>query len=66
MTEKLKPCPWCKDTKELQVLDDNELNIRCGNGLDPRYAVNCPMCGCNGPSATTPTEAIAKWNRRAE
>lgn len=61
----LKQCPWCRLTKDLQILDDTEISRRFGLTLPKRYAVNCPDCGCNGPMADTPDAAAAAWNRRA-
>ena len=55
----LKECPWCNSTADLQILDDSELNRRFELKIPLTYAVNCPTCGCNGPSEDTPEHAAA-------
>ena len=49
------PCPFCGH-------DDVEIDE-----IAPKtYAVDCPACGCIGPTSTcTPEDAIAAWNKRA-
>jgi hypothetical protein len=51
----LAPCPFCA--------------TRPGDGViavpEARF-VECVPCGALGPSADTPTERVAAWNRRAD
>ena len=59
----LKFCPFCKNVRDLQLLDTRETFPDRGR---VRYFIKCPDCGTCGPEADTPEEAVAKWNRRAE
>ena len=52
MTE-LKPCPFCKEAKELYIGDD------C---VYAYYYVYCARCHACGPSADTKREAVGRWN----
>ena len=52
MTEP-KPCPFCKETKELYIGDD---------GVYAYYYVYCARCHACGPSADTKREAVGRWN----
>lgn len=62
-TGKLKFCPFCKNVRDLQLLDTRETFPDRGW---VSYFINCPDCGTCGPEADNPEEAVAKWNRRAE
>jgi len=57
MSEKLKPCPFCKIPIE---------NERCAvgshNGL---FFVMCGNCKAQGPKGTLREDAVAEWNKRA-
>lgn len=54
MTQKLKPCPFCKaDQADVEVIDWNF------------YGVQCSCCLAIGPLEDTKEEAIDAWNRRA-
>ena len=55
MTE-LKPCPFCKEAKELYIGDD---------GVYAYYYVYCARCHTCGPSADTKLEAVGRWNAAA-
>jgi len=55
MSETLAPCPWCKDTFALNVVN-----------FSNRQAVLCDRCGCRGPIEYGKDVAVANWNRRAE
>jgi hypothetical protein len=50
VSEELKPCPWCGNTRVL---------VHMGK----RDAVMCP-CGATGPSKLTTSDAKDAWNRR--
>lgn len=54
MTNKLKPCPFCGNTTNLEA-DLWIVSLR----------VFCPACGCNGPAGETKQKSIEAWNRRA-
>lgn len=49
----LKPCPFCKESKELYISDD---------GVYSYYYVYCARCHACGPSADTKREAAGRWN----
>ncbi len=53
MSEKLKPCLFCKEKKEVSA---------CRYRGD-YWKVDCLMCGASGPKAKTEDEAIKKWNQ---
>lgn len=59
----LRYCPFCKNVRDLQLLDTRETFPNRGW---VSYFINCPYCGTCGPEADTPQEAVAKWNSRAE
>ena len=57
----LKPCPFCGEKEELQMLNQGdvvgwECHYQCDKQLDAIAAlnhswfVNCPMCGTCGPN----------------
>lgn len=48
-------CPFC---------GSDELHVVSNNWVTPNTYVQCDHCRAIGPSATTPAEAIAKWNQR--
>ena len=52
----LKPCPFCKESKELYISDD---------GVYSYYYVYCARCHACGPSADTKREAAGRWNAAA-
>lgn len=61
MTKILKPCPFCGDVKDLQILNQGDLvNFECHYqcpieqkrtfaALAHTWFVNCPTCGACGP-----------------
>ena len=54
MSTELKPCPFC---------GSNDLH-RTSNGHE-NHSVFCNVCGAEGPSAVSSTEAGEAWNQRA-
>ena len=64
-TEKLKPCPFCGDTK-----------VKLRKFKTDKYRILCPNCGATGPSFTQHSwesssiqarnRAITGWNSRAD
>lgn len=59
-TMKLKPCPFCGEVKDLQILNTGDLvgfdcHYNCEKqlgkiaALNHSWFVNCPMCGTCGP-----------------
>lgn len=58
MSEKLKPCPFCKSAAELV----HTLNII---PHEPWW-VRCPACGVTTRKYDSMEEAIAAWNMRAD
>ena len=77
--EDLKRCPFCGNIKDLQVMDENEVEYLCPEDSrytsKPYYAVICAVnmshrtkggCGASGGYESTKELAIEKWNRRTE
>lgn len=60
--EKLKPCPWCSATYQLDRSEG--LNIELQEEFPRMVRVACE-CGASGPLAEDTTQAVAAWNRRA-
>lgn len=56
MTNKLKPCPFCKSD-----------NVSPNDFLYAIFLwnVHCLSCGARGPDSHTKQEAIEAWNQRA-
>ncbi len=55
--EKTLPCPWCKTTKKLEVVEED-----WGFISNLLYYVICNGCGANGPTDHMEEKAIKKWN----
>lgn len=62
MTEKLKPCPFCKseNCETFTHVAMTEYGLATGS----RY-VMCRNCKCQGPEKDSEEEAVKAWNRRA-
>jgi len=61
ISEKLLPCPFCKDEMEsFAGLNEGAF----ARGSDGTFAVNCD-CGAMGPAKPTMAEAVTAWNHRA-
>lgn len=58
MTNKLKPCPFCRETEFIDVKFKRLFN------MDFHY-VHCWICGSRGPMNIDKQKAIEAWNRRA-
>jgi Lar family restriction alleviation protein len=56
MGEKLKPCPFCGESKWIRVY----------HVFKDSYFVTCSCCGCDGPKETTAERATQEWNTRKE
>lgn len=56
MTNKLKPCPFCKSNNV--SLNDFLYAIRL-------WSVHCLSCGARGPDSDAEQEAIEAWNKRS-
>ncbi len=53
MLAQSRPCRWC-----------GELDLVVGHGQVAARNVVCLQCGARGPSGSTPTDAIRRWNAR--
>ena len=61
MSEELKPCPFCGESKNIRVIIDSLL---FGENV---YACKCMKCGARAPvSYKSGKYAIEHWNSRAE
>ena len=58
MSDKLKPCPFCRGQGSL-VFEDVDYVGRV-------YAVQCNKCGVITENYDNPAIAIERWNRRTE
>jgi Lar family restriction alleviation protein len=58
MTMKLKPCPFCGNTKP-----EMDWNVNIGV---KDYNVECEHCGAKGPEHEVEKAAVEAWNTRAE
>lgn len=58
MSEDVKPCPWCKTNKDINVYRPMQV------ASTDRRCVECKGCGCTGPYTYDNGEAaaIAAWN----
>ncbi len=56
MKKKLKPCPFCKEKKDIYP----------DRYRDGHWNVHCMVCGASGPNEQSEPEAIKAWDRRAE
>ena len=60
MSEELKSCPFCGDTRGLKVFGANT-----DDTLVLSSYVSCENCYSEGPIKRTRSEAITAWNTRA-
>ena len=56
MSEELQPCPFKHEGFSGGL-------VVVSNGVK-QYSVLCDICGAEGPTGKTETEAIESWNRR--
>ena len=61
---KLKPCPFCGNTDELEGL--SVVKDRFRYSCSCNHYVHCMACFADGPPEETEEEAIKAWNERAE
>jgi Lar family restriction alleviation protein len=73
MSELLKPCPFCGGEAETHnngvwepVIDDGGAYVDITIEDASAFWIECPKCGCLTQGGSTPEEAIAAWNRRAD
>ena len=52
---KLRPCPFCSATN-LAIYEYTYAKL---------FAIDCKVCGAQGPRHTSPGEVQIRWNRRA-
>ena len=58
MTEELKPCPFCGETKDLSEYDAEDWMAD--------KSIRCDTCGALGPPASTLIQTQKAWNYRVE
>ena len=58
MPNKLKHCPFCRETEFIEVTFKRFFNMDF-------HFVHCWICGARGPMNTDKQKAIEAWNRRA-
>jgi Lar family restriction alleviation protein len=51
----LRPCPFCSATK-LALYEYTYAKL---------FAVDCKVCGAQGPRHSSPRQAQSRWNKRA-
>lgn len=54
VSEKLKPCPFCGEKKDLEFEKDSNGN----------WTVECACCGAIGPWSRSKEQARALWDER--
>ena len=60
MDNELKKCTFCGNKNNLIVITVN----RDMNFAITEFVVDCPVCGCCGPLATSEADAKKLWNTR--
>ena len=78
MEIKFKPCPFCGDTEDLQILNQGDLvDFDCHYNCDKQkekmfgqlahtWFVNCPTCGACGPEFFVDSEFDRKTDEECK
>lgn len=66
MTDKLKPCPFCKAISANEGKYPDKIGIVTDPDNSGNYQVICTQCGASTDWYESETKAKNAWNRRAD